>query len=273
MTIITSTSNPVIKEIKALRHRKTREETGKYYVEGLRIVIQSTQEENKPDILIWSPELLISEIGKKVVREQLEQKTSVVEVSANVFKSLSDKDGPQGIAAVLKQNYKDLTTITADKDAVFVGLDAVQDPGNLGTILRTADATGCDGIILLENSTDAYDPGTVRASMGAIFTQCIIRSNLKELATWKKQNRIMVCGTSGDALSDFHEMQYSQPMVLLMGSERQGLRPELLDLCDNLVKIPMLGKCDSLNLAIATGVMLYEILNQRRDVKKRGTIT
>jgi TrmH family RNA methyltransferase len=273
MTIITSTSNPVIKEIKALRQRKTREETRQFYIEGLRIVIQSIQEAKKLDMLIWSPELLISEIGKKVVHDQIGQNTTVIEVSAPVFKSLSQKDGPQGIAAILKQEYRDLKTTSVNKDAVFIGLDAVQDPGNLGTILRTADATGCDGIILLENSTDAYDPGAVRASMGAIFTQCIIRSNLKEFAMWKKQNRIMIYGTSGDALFDFHETQYTQPMVLLMGSERQGLRTELLDLCDNLVKIPMLGRCDSLNLAIATGVMLYEILNQHRDVIKRGPIT
>ncbi len=268
MTVITSTSNPVIKEIKALRQRKTREQTGKFYIEGLRIVIQALQEKKKLDILIWSPELLTSEIGNRAVREQLERKATVVEVTENVFKALSDKDGPQGIAAVLKQEYADLKKISFDKDTVFIGLDAVQDPGNLGTILRTADATGSEGIILLENSTDAYDPGTIRASMGAIFTQRIIRTNVKEFTDWKKQNGIMICGTSGDATLDYHDMRYSRPMVLLMGSERQGLKPELLDLCDNLVKIPMLGKCDSLNLAIATGVMLYEILNQRRDEKK-----
>lgn len=271
MSIITSTSNPIIKKIKALRQRKAREETRKFYIEGLRIVIQAIQENKKFDSLIWSPELLTSEIGRKVVLEQLEQKKTILEVSANVFMSLSDKDGPQGIAAIVNQEYKDLDTIKVDKKSVFIALDAVQDPGNLGTILRTADATACSGIVLLENSTDVYDPGTVRASMGAIFTQNVVRTNLNEFKVWKTQNKIPIYGTSGEAVLDYHEIQYSQPMVLLMGSERQGLRPELMELCDNLVKIPMLGKCDSLNLAIATGVMLYEIINQQRDHHTQGT--
>jgi TrmH family RNA methyltransferase len=149
----------------------------------------------------------------------------------------------------------------------WVVLDSVADPGNLGTILRTHDAVGGMGVILLDQSTDPYDPSAVRGSMGALFTQSLARAKFSEFAEWKRRRGYAVIGTSDKAKVDYHSYEYPPALVLLMGSERQGLQEHHLALCDEVVGIPMLGKSDSLNLAVATAVVLYEILNQRRDKK------
>ena len=149
----------------------------------------------------------------------------------------------------------------------WVALDSVADPGNLGTILRTHDAVGGQGVILLDQSTDPYDPSAMRASMGALFTQTLVKASFHEFADWKRQQASHVVGTSDKASTDYHAYQYPPSLVLLMGSERQGLQQQHLALCDEVVSIPMLGKSDSLNLAVAAAVVLYEILNQRREKK------
>ena len=153
-------------------------------------------------------------------------------------------------AAILKANQKDL---------------AAQDPGNIGTILRTCDAVGVSGLILLANSADPYDPSAVRASMGAIFTQRLVRATWNDFVAWKKAHAVPLVGTSGGAAQDYQRVAFPAPMVLLMGSEREGLSPTQQAACDLLVRIPMVGHSDSLNLAIATAVVLYEAFDQKRS--------
>ena len=189
----------------------------------------------------------------------------VLEVSEDVFLRLSLKEGPQGLAAVVRQRWERLDVVTPAPGSPWVALDSVADPGNLGTILRTNDAAGGAGIILLGQSTDPYDPSAVRASMGAIFNQQIAKSTLSEFKAWKERSGCPVIGTSDAAAQDYHTFTYPDPLVVLMGSERQGLQPEHQAICDEIVSIPMRGKSDSLNLAVATAIVLYEILNQRRD--------
>jgi TrmH family RNA methyltransferase len=155
-----------------------------------------------------------------------------------------------------------LTELVPSKEDLYIALDAVQDPGNLGTILRTSDAVGGKGVILLDHSTDPFDLATVRGSMGAIFSQQLVKATLAEFGEWKKRCKCKVIGTSGAATHTYHQYPFSMPMVLLMGSERQGLTEAHVALCDDVVKIPMVGRSDSLNLAIATAVVLYEIFNQ-----------
>ncbi|MDZ4159028.1 MAG: RNA methyltransferase, partial [Anaerolineaceae bacterium] len=192
------------------------------------------------------------------------------EVSRQVFEWFSLKDGPQGIAAVARQDWTDLSQVSMEAGAVWVTLDAVQDPGNLGTILRTLDAIGGQGVILLENSADPYDPTAIRASMGAIFNQRLVRTTYAQLALWKKETGIALIGASGAGTEDYHQTIYPPSLALLMGSERQGLKPQHLQLCDHVVRIPMMGTCDSLNLAVATAIVLYEIFNQRRSSAAGG---
>ena len=268
--VITSSANPRIKQIRKLHERKERQSTGLYYVEGLRIVAEAFQTGAPVVEMVIAPDLLVSEFGRDLAASQQDAGTPVLEVTGSVFASLSSKEGPQGIAAVVQQTWTSLDTIKPNSDADWVAVDAVQDPGNLGTILRTNDAVGGRGIILLDHSTDPYHPGTVRASMGAVFTQRLIRTDLSTFIAWKKHTPIFLIGASGSAAADYHDYRYPAPCILLMGSERLGLTEEHLGVCDAVVSIPMVGRSDSLNLAVATGIILYEKFNQRRTQPKQA---
>lgn len=264
--MITSTANPGVKAVRKLRERKERQASGLFYCEGLRIVGDAFDHKAEIESVLAAPELLQSEFGQGLLLEAAKQNIQVIELSTDVFSWLSQKDHPQGIAAVCKQNWTRLEDVTLETGDLFTALDSPADPGNLGTVMRTLDGTGGKGIILLDQSTDPYDPGAMRASMGSIFNLQVTRASLHEFAAWKEKNRHKVIGTSGAASDDYHGYSYPDPMVLLMGSERQGLTPGHIALCDGLVSIPMQGSADSLNLAVATAVVLYEIYNQRRTL-------
>ncbi len=263
--LITSLANERVKNIRKLQDRKTRHESGLFYVEGLRHVAEAAEQGAQFETLIVAPELLRSEFGQELVTQLQKHGVPLLELSAEVFKRLALKEGPQGLAAVIHQHWLPIEAVRVEEGRPWVALDSVADPGNLGTILRTLDAVGGQGVILLDQSTDPYDPSAVRASMGALFTQHLVRASFEEFARWKQSQAASVVGTSGAASSDYHVFHYPPALVLLMGSERQGLQAHHLALCDALVRIPMLGQSDSLNLAVATGVVLYEILNHKRD--------
>src|SRR5574340_25476 len=266
--MITSTSNPTIKFIRKLGERKERRQSGMFFVEGLRSVGEAVQRGWDLDTLIVAPELLVSLFGQQLVEQAANGGCEVVEVSQEVFQSLSLKEGPQGIAAIGRQRWTQLEDVHLRSGDTWIVLDSVQDPGNLGTILRTSDAAGCRGVILLDQSTDPYDPNAIRASMGAIFSQPVVKTTQAEFAQWKRERQAVVVGTSDKAPQDYHEFEYPSALVVLMGSERQGLQEQHSAMCDAVVSIPMRGSSDSLNLAVATGLIIYEILNQRRDKAK-----
>ena len=261
--MITSAANPRIKQIRRLiRDRKEREASGLFYAEGLRVLGEAVQMGADFECLYVSPELLTSDFGRDLLQEQRAKGTPVEEVSSEVFHEISSKDGPQGIGALLRERWVPLDQVNLVPGDLWVALDAIQDPGNLGTILRTADAVGAKGMILLDHSTDPYDLTALRASTGAVFSQQLARATLPEFAGWKKRTAAPVIGTSGGASASYREFRYPDPLVLLMGSERQGLQTEHYALCDQVVSIPMVGRSDSLNLSIATGIVLYEIFHQ-----------
>jgi RNA methyltransferase, TrmH family len=262
--IITSTSNPQIKTIRKLRERKERQQSGLFFIEGLRIVAEAISQQARIETLIVAPELLSSDFGRDLIKQETQKGSRILEVSAEVFESLASKEGPQGLAAVLHQAIFPLEQVCLKDNDLWVALDAVADPGNLGTILRTLDGVGGQGVILLDQCTDPYDPTSVRASMGALFDLKIVKSSFEAFAAWKQNNHVALIGTSGAAQQDYHLLSYPRPLVLLMGSERQGLLEKHIRLCDHLVSIPMKGKSDSLNLAVATAITLYEIYNQQR---------
>lgn len=262
--MITSHANPRVKAIRKLRDRKAREESGLFLAEGLRLVIEAVQQQAMVESIIVCDELLTSLTGKRIVEEQRRQGIEVLDVSAQVFRSLATKDEPVGIAAVARQRWIPLEQIAIQTGDLWVALDGVADPGNLGTILRTLDAVGGKGLLLIGHATDPYDPTAIRASMGAIFSQALAKSTFDQFAAWKKARNIPLVGTSGSADLDYQEFLYPPRLVLLMGSEREGLSEAHIRLCDQVVRIPMIGRSDSLNLAVAAAVTLYEIFNQRR---------
>jgi len=260
--LITSPSNPVIKIIRKLRNKKERDASGMFYVEGIRAVGEALRTGQAIEYILYCPDLLDSGFGNQLVDQLQQDFLGLIEVSPDVFGSFSLKEGPQGLAAVVKQKWHCLQDVEISK-GLWTGLDSIQDPGNLGTIMRSLDAVGGEGIILLENSTDPHHPSSIRASTGAIFTQKVVKTNLNEFQRWKETTGYPMIGTyCGEAIA-YRDYNYPKDMILLMGSEQKGLQPEHLALCDAVVTIPMAGDVDSLNVSIAASIVLFEIFHQK----------
>ena len=260
---ITSTANPRIKEIRKLRNRKERDSQGLFLVEGVRLVAEAVQQKAAIQEVLYAPELLRSEFGYSIVKQAEAVGMPIIECSKDVFESIANKDNPQGLAATVQQHWLTLDTIKPFPNDIWVILDTVRDPGNLGTILRTLDAVNGSGVILLDDTCDPFDPTCIRASMGAMFTRKVVRTSLVSFAAWKQKAGIAVVGTSDhEGRVYYRNYQYSAPTFLMMGSERAGLSEDHMQICDGMVMIPMTGSCDSLNLSIATGIILYEIYHQ-----------
>lgn len=270
MTNLTSRNNPKIKQIHhLLGQKKQRDSTGLFVVEGIRHVGEACEAHAEVEYIIYAPEILTSDFALNLLREQEELGIPCYAVDNEVFKGLANKDNPQGIIAVVRQPRLALENLGADTFHWGVALVAPQDPGNIGSILRTVDAVGASGLILLDNPTtgqfsaDAYHPNSVRASMGSIFWYPIISSTFSIFADWALHQSYHIVGTSAHASSDYRLVQhYETPLILLMGNEREGLTEHQAAICDPMVRIPMHGRVTSLNLAIATGVMLYSILSK-----------
>ncbi len=263
--IITSFANSKVKFIRKLEQKKYRQESGQYFIEGLHTVGEAIQTDAPIQSLVIAPDLLVSEFGKSLLRHPAVKDVERIQVSAAVYEKIAHKEGPQGIGAIVRQDWRALEDMAIKDDSLWVALDAVSDPGNLGTIMRTAEAIGAAGLILLGNSTDPHDPTAVKASMGALFSLTLTQSAWSAFSEWKRTKGISMVGTSDHAQADYKSVHYSHPLILLMGSERHGLSPEMEAACDHMVRIPMEGRGDSLNLAVATAVVLYEIYNQSRN--------
>lgn len=267
--MLTSTQNPRVKAIRALSQRKKRQETGLFFAEGIRLVGEAVQTGADIETLVVAPERLRSEFGWETVRRAEQDGVDVVNVSASVFQTLSAKDGPQGIGAVVRQRWTALDEMgaddsTPDKTLGWVVLEDVGNPGNLGSILRTCEAVGASGAILLGDTADPYDPASVRGSMGSIFTRRVIRTSLESLIYWQNKTDLPMVGASDTATVDYREAAYAPPVLLCLGSEQHGLSETQLAACDQVVRIPMVGRADSLNLAVAAGVLLYDMFNWAR---------
>jgi len=270
--MITSTANHRIRTIRSLTRRKERDTLGLAYVEGIRPVIEAIESGADLETVVIASDLLTSDRAYSVLSD-LQQRTQspsyqhlnieYLEVSARVFRSISNRDGPQGIAAVVRQRWEQLEDVHLRDEDCWVALVEIADPGNLGSILRSCDATGVDGVIVLGTSADPYDRTALRASSGTTFTRRLVRSNWDSFTAWARSEGVAITGASGDAIQSYRGANYSSKSVLLMGSERKGLSQEQREACTNLVSIPMLGKTDSLNLAVATTLILYEQLHQR----------
>ncbi|HLK59130.1 MAG TPA: RNA methyltransferase [Chthonomonadaceae bacterium] len=264
ITVISSRGNGCIKAIRSLRERKERERTGSYFIEGLRLVSEAVQTQAAIETLVVVPERLKSGFGQEIVQIQRQRGTPCLAVTAEVFASLSDKEGRHEISAVVRQRWDSLDTIRPDEGLCWIALGAAQYPGNLGTILRVSDAVGGAGVLLIGHTADPYDPTAVRASTGAVLSQRLARTSVEAFACWKDQRKVTVIGASPAAALDYRDVAYPAPLALLMGSEGRGLSPQEQALCDHMVRIPMVGRSDSLNLAIATSLLLYEVFHQRR---------
>lgn len=254
---ITSLSNDTVKMVRSLHLRKDREASGLFLAEGLKIATEAMQLGYAPQVLMFGPDAANHPLLRQLAQYASENGGDVVQVSREILEKVSRRDNPQMVVAIFRQFYRDLSSLQSDAATCWVALQAVRDPGNLGTIIRTADAAGCGGVILVGDCCDAFSVEAVRATMGSIFATPIYRASVSEFIAWRASWPGAVIGTLLTAEDDFRAAPYRPPNLILMGNEQQGLPPELADLCDVNVKIPMRGRADSLNLSVATGVMIY----------------
>lgn len=263
MPPITSKSNPKIKEVRALKERKARAESGLFVVEGIRHVAEALEAGAPVEYLVHAPELLTSPFGRELVDKQRARGVLVHSVTAQVFASLSERENPTGLLAVVRQQRRKLAELNPGNLGWGVAVVAPQDPGNVGTIVRTIDAAGANGLLLLDSGVDPYHPTAVRASLGSLFWVPIAAASFAEFAAWAKQHAYHLYGTSAHGAIDYlHAPPYQRPAILLLGGEREGLTQAQQALCERVVRLPMHGRATSLNLAVAAGVMLYSMLER-----------
>lgn len=262
MTLITSRSNPKIKLIRSLRQRKYRLSHSLFIIEGLWHLGQALDAPAiEVDSLIYAPDLIGVDFADVLLEQATAQKIPCYPVSADVFQTLAEKENPQGILAVARIPSYQLQDLSPTQQPQLVALVSPQDPGNVGTILRTLDAVGGQGLLLLDHSTDPYHPNSVRASMGALFWWPVVQVTWIDFFNWATDMGYTLYGTSAHDAVDYREVTaYTRLRILLMGSERTGLTQEEKAACHHLLKLPMHGHASSLNLAVATSVLLYDML-------------
>ncbi|OJU10670.1 MAG: RNA methyltransferase [Caulobacterales bacterium 68-7] len=254
---ITSLANPTVKSVRALHMRKEREATGLFLAEGLKIVTEAVELGHAPRYLLHGPDAADHPLTKAAAAKALANGGEVLEVNRDILEKVSRKENPQAVVGVFRQAFTPLSAIEPASAPCWVALEAVRDPGNLGTIIRTADAAGCGGVILVGDCVDPYGVEAVRATMGSIFAVKIAKATIAEFLAWRQTWRGSVVGTLLTAKVDHTTADYQRPTLIVMGNEAQGMTPEMAAACDLAVKIPMRGRADSLNLSVATGIMIY----------------
>lgn len=256
MEIITSLSNPLVKQARALRQKKGRLESGLFLVEGIHHVGEAISAGWEIQTVLHAPELLTGNFAKDLLNQTVRLKINLQPVSAQVMESLADKENPQGILAIVRERKAHLGDLKAVTRAV--ALISPQDPGNVGTILRTLDAVDADALFLLEGGVEVHHPTVVRASMGTLFWKPVVQASFTEFIDWARKGKFQLIGTSAHADVDHRTLVPQKPWILVLGNEQKGLTREQTDVCDVTVSIPMHGRVSSLNLAVAAGVLLYQ---------------
>ncbi|RWF42031.1 MAG: RNA methyltransferase [Mesorhizobium sp.] len=257
---VTSLANPLVKDIKALALKKFRDQQNAFMAEGLKLVIDALDLGWQIRTLVFAKAGRGNAAVEKVAARTVAAGGTVLEVSEKVLVAITRRDNPQMVVGVFSQKFLALKDISADNGDVWVALDRVRDPGNLGTVIRTVDAVGAKGVILVGDTTDPFSVETVRATMGSIFAVPVAKATTEAFLAWRGGFSGLVAGTHLKGAVDYRSVDFSRgPMLLMMGNEQQGLPESLAASCDRLLRIPQAGRADSLNLAVATGIMLFEI--------------
>ena len=256
---VTSVSNPIVKDIRALAQKKGRDESGLFLAEGLKLVLDALDAGWKMETLLVAKAKLDSELLSKTAARAVANGADLLECSEKVLAAVTRRDNPQSAVGVFRRHLTPLDKLDAGRDGLIVILDRVRDPGNLGTILRTADAAGVKGVVLVGDCVDPFSLEAVRATMGSIFAVPLARADEEAFLAWRKGFKGLVVGTHMEGGTDFRAPPYSgKPVALLMGNEQAGLSEPLAGACETLVRIPQVGRADSLNLAVATALMIFE---------------
>lgn len=260
MQIISSKENDIIKHIKKLKDKKYRDTSNQYVVEGIKLVSEAIQENVKIKEIVLCEDCEKSEVIPKELMYEI-AKHECVYVTEKLFKFITEVQAPQGILAVIEKNNRD-NEIDYNQD-IIVALNDVQDPGNLGTILRTVDSIGVKQILVSKGTVDAYNSKVVRSTMGAIFRIKIIEcEDLEKTLKEVKKHDFKVVVSSLQTENSIYNIDYNKK-VIVVGNEANGVEEKIQSLADEKIKIPMLGKTESLNVSVATGVILYEYVRQK----------
>ncbi|MCF6322111.1 MAG: RNA methyltransferase [Rhizobiaceae bacterium] len=269
---VTSSSNPIIKSLKALHLKKNRDSEGLFMAEGLKLITDAIDSGWEVSTLVYAKNIATQPRLQDIAVKARTNGTNLLEVSEKILGSLTRRDNPQMVVGIFKQKWMRMDAVKPVDNDLWIALDRVRDPGNLGTIIRTADCVGAKGVMLIGDSTDPWSLEAVRATMGSVFSINLARCSTKDFSSWRHKWGGLVVGTHLEGAVDYRNVDYTdKPVLLLMGNEQQGLSDELVELCSEKVLIPMSGRADSLNLAIATGVMAFEIkrsaINMPQDVQ------
>lgn len=262
MQSITSAANALYKDIKNFKQKKYREEKGEYLIEGIRFVDEALKADANIKSFFFSERLKSAKGGTELLERITATNHAVYELSDHLIDGISDTENSQGVAAVLSMSTHSIEKVIPDSRKLLV-LEAIQDPGNMGTIIRTADAAGFDGVIALNGCVDIYNPKVLRATMGSIFHIAIAdHADMTETMSMIRKNGLKTFAAHLRGDKSIYEADMSAGGVILIGNEANGLSDELTLCADELVKIPMPGKAESLNASIASALFMYEMVRQ-----------
>ena len=251
---------PTLTRIRKLQSdRRYRDQHRLFFVEGVRNFVEAVDQKFSIDTLLYSEKLLTAPLARKFVRQLKRAGVPFARVSPEAFRSVSRAEHASGIGAILQQRIQTLEQIRPDQFSCWTVLSNVQSLGNFGTLLRTSAAIGAGGFILLGPQIDPYEAVVVRATMGALFKQTLVRTNVERFRHWVQKHHLTVIGASPDGVLEYDQVRYTRPTVLLLGNERSGLTEEERSLCQQIVRIPMVSGADSLNLAVAGSLILYSV--------------
>ncbi|MCV6546531.1 MAG: RNA methyltransferase [Cohaesibacter sp.] len=256
---ITAVSNQHIKDIRTLERRKVRNQTGLFMAEGLQLVAFAVEAGWEVETLVYAKTIKTQPLVEKVAAKVYARGGLILEVSKQVLSKLTHRDNPQHVIGVFKQRYGDMAQLAKCDGDMAVALEGIKDPGNLGTTIRTADAVGASALLLIGETTDPFSLEAVRATMGSIFHMDIYKCTRQDFLDWRTTWPGDIIGTHLQGAVDYRTIKPKEPLMVMMGNEQSGLPDDMAQSCDHLVKIPMAGKAESLNLAVSAGITLFRL--------------
>lgn len=263
MEQITSSKNPIIKKIKGLFKKKDRWQNKLFIIEGIKLIDEALNNDVSIEYILYSDKLLNTSEGALFL-EKIGSYGKAINISDSIFKEISDTENTQGILAIVGFNIRPIHEIFVEEKKSFIYLNGLQDPGNMGTIIRSADAFNIDGIILGEGCVDPYNPKVVRATMGSIFrTPLYFVDNDKEILTKIKESKYKLYATHLEGSIPNYDLSYRDKFVVVIGNESRGVDDNVIDMADGFIKIPMPGFAESLNAGVAASIIMYEVMKQR----------
>lgn len=258
---VSDARDPRFLALRSFQTRQGRSRTGLYIIEGIRHLARAVQHKAPIESVFVDPSVLSNAFGQKLAKRLRKRGIPGIRLSHQLYGDLTLAFEPQGVGAILRQQWLSVDRFRVERNSLWLAVESIESPGNLGTIIRTAEASGVTGIFILNSDCDPYDPAAVRATMGSLFSQKLIRCSPNEFSRWAKSNGVAIVASSPAGLMDYKALVYRFPSALVIGSEKLGLSEQILEGADFVVRIPMRGSCDSINAAVAAGVLLFEMAN------------